>query len=219
MEKRTVSHMDVVEAIETRRSIRRFKADEVSDELVRKSVDAARWAPSGGNAQPWVFVIIRDERARRKIRSFLVDRALRYVESVEGKKELEKLNLDAQSKWIDFVKSDRYQEQLGKAPVLIAIFGDSSSSYYIHDCSAATQNLILAAHSFGLGSCWIDPGIGDEVTESQIRGLLKTPENLRIVSLVAIGFPAETPKPRPRKDLEEILFLNEYRKANHSKPT
>jgi nitroreductase len=205
--------MDVVKAIKTRRSIRRFKADEVSDELIRKLIDAARWAPSGGNAQPWVFVVIRDGQVKGKVRSFLVDRALRYIESVEGKKELENLGLDAQSKWIDAVKSERYQEQVGKAPVLIAILGDSGSSYYIHDCSAATQNLILTAHAFGLGSCWIDPGIGDEITESQIRGLLKTPENLRIVSLVAIGFPAETPEPRPRKDLREILFLNEYHMA------
>jgi nitroreductase len=207
-----VSIMDVVEAIKTRRSIRRFKTDDVSDELIRTLIDAARWAPSGDNAQPWVFIIIKDTQLKEKIRSFLVDRALRYIQSAEGKKELEKLGSDAQSKWVDAIKSERYQEHVSKAPVLIAIFGDSSSPYYLHDCCAATQNLILVAQAFGLGSCVIDPGIGDEITESHIRNLLKAPENLRIVALVAIGFPAETPKPRQRKDLGEILFLNEYRK-------
>jgi nitroreductase len=202
--------MDVVEAIKTRRSIRRFKADEVSDELIRKLIDAARWAPSGDNAQSWVFIIVKDRQLKEKIRSFLVDRALRYAESGEGKEELEKLGSDAKSRWIAAIKSERYQEQVGKAPVLVAIFGDSSSYCYVHDCCAATQNLILASHAFGLGSCWIDPGIGDEIAGSQIRSLLKAPGNLRIVSIVTIGFAAEMPKPPPRKDLEEILFLNEY---------
>lgn len=209
--------MDVVEAIKTRRSIRRFKADEVSDELIGRLIDAARWAPSGGNAQPWVFIIIKDRQLKEKIRSFLADRALRYIESTEGKKKLEKLGSAAQSKWIDAIKSWRYQEHVGKAPVLIAIFGDSSSSCYIHDCCAAAQNLTLVAHALGLGSCLIDPGIGDEITESHIRSLLKAPEKLRIVLLVTIGFPAETPKLPPRKDLGEISFLNEYRRRWHSK--
>jgi nitroreductase len=203
--------VDVVEAIKTRRSIRKFREDIVPDELLRKIVDAATWAPSGDNAQPWVFIIIRDRQLKENIRSFLVDRALRYAESVEGKKELEKYESEFRFKWIEGIKSGRYQEHVGKAPVLIAIFGDSSSPYYIHDCCVAAQNLILAAHAFGLGSCLIDPGIGDEVTGSHIRSLLKAPENFRVVFLVTIGFPAETPKPRPRKDLGEILFLNEYR--------
>jgi nitroreductase len=182
----------------------------VSDELIGELIDAARWAPSGGNAQPWVFVIIKDRLLKEKIRSFLADRTLRYIGSAEGKEELEKLGSDAQAKWINAIKSGRYQEHVGKAPVLVAIFGDSSSSYYIHDCSAAAQNLILAAHSLSLGSCLIDPGIDDETTESQIRTLLKAPEKLRIVLLVTIGFPAETPKLPPRRDLGEISFLNEY---------
>jgi len=202
--------MGIIESIKTRRSIRRFKADEVSDELIGKLIDAARWAPSGGNAQPWVFIIIKDPQLKEKIRWFLADRALRYIKSTEGKKELEKLGLDAQAKWIDAIKSGRYQEHIGRASVLIAIFGDSSSSYYIHDCCAAAQNLTLAAHALGLGSCLIDPGIGDETTELHIRSLLKAPEKLRIILFVAIGFPSETPKPPPRKDLGEISFLNEY---------
>jgi nitroreductase len=202
--------MDVLEAIKARRSIRKFREDMVPDELLRKIVDAARWAPSGDNVQPWVFIIIKDRQLKGKIRSFLSDRALRYAQSVEGKKELEKYESEARSKWIEGIKSERYQEHVSRAPILIAIFGDSSSPYYIYDCCAATENLILAAHSLGLGTCWIDPGISDELTESQIRSLLKAPENLRIVSLVAIGFPAENHKPRSRKDLVNVSFLNEY---------
>ena len=211
--------MDVVEAIKTRRSIRRFEEKIVPDELLSKIVDAARWAPSGDNAQAWVFIIIKDRQLKENIQSFLCDRALRYIESVEGKKELEKYGLDIRLKWLEAIQSQNFQEHVSKAPVVIAIFGDVSSPYYIYDCCAATQNLILSAHAFGLGSCWIDPGISDELTESQIRNLLNVPENLRIVSLVAVGFPAETPKPRPRKDIEAIAFLNQYGKKWNLNPS
>jgi nitroreductase len=200
----------VIETIMKRRSVRRFREDEVSDGLLEKIVDAARWAPSGGNFQPWLFVVIRDDQLKEKSRSFLGDRALRYMESNEGKKELEERGRDERSKWVEAIRSGRFQGHVSKAPVLIAIFGDTKSSCYIHDCCAATENIILAAQALNLGSCWIDPGFGDELTESQFRDLLKVPKNYRIVSLVAIGFPAERPEPPPRKGLDEIAFLNEY---------
>lgn len=202
--------MNVIDAIKARRSVRKFKEDTVPDDLLNEIIDAARWAPSGNNAQPWIFIIIKDKQLKEEIQSILSDRALKYIESDEGKKELEKLGPYAKAKWIEAIKTGKYQEHVRKAPVLIAVFGDASSPYYIHDCCAATENLILAAHEFGLGSCWIDHGIGDQLTESQIRSLLKTPKNLRLVSLIAMGFPAEMPQPRPRKAVEDITFLNEY---------
>jgi nitroreductase len=116
---------------------------------------------------------------------------------------------DERSRWIETIRRGRFQGHMNKAPVLIAIFGDTKSPCYIHDCCAATENLILAAQALSLGSCWIDPGFGDELTESQFRDLLKVPKNCRIVSLVTIGFPAEMPEPRSRKGISEIAFLNE----------
>jgi nitroreductase len=207
-----VQFMDVIEAIKTRRSIRKFKKDEVPQNLLRKIVNAARWAPSGNNAQPWVFVIITDVQIKSKIRSFLQDRAMRYVKSHKGKRELEKYGSNTRLKWIETIKSGRYQEHVSKAPMLMVIFGNAKSIYYIHDCCAATQNLILAAHALGLGSCWIDHGISDEPTGSRIRNLLKVPNDYRVVSLVTLGFPSEKPEPRPRKEIDEILFMNKYGK-------
>jgi len=204
--------MDVIEAIKTRKSIRRFKKDEVPNESLRKIIDAARFAPSGDNAQPWAFIIIKDARIKQKIRVILRDRALRYIESFEGKKELEKYGPDMRLKRIEAIKSKHYQEHVSKAQILMATFGDTSSPYYIHDCCAATENLILAAHALGLGTCWVDHGIGDDLAESHIRNLLKVPVNYRIVSLVAIGFPAEMPKPRLKKEIDEIAFSNKYGK-------
>jgi len=204
--------MNIIEAIKTRRSIRKFNQRVVPENLLREIVDAARWAPSGDNAQPWVFVIIKDTQLKLKIQSFLVDGAMRYIKSPKGKRVLKKYGQNMRLKWIKAIKSGTYQEHVSKAPVLIVVLGNTKSIYYVHDCCAATQNLILAAHALGLGSCWIDHGIDDELTESQIRNLLNVPNDYRIVSLISLGFPQEKPEPRPRKEIGEISFVNEYGK-------
>ena len=202
--------MSVIETIKNRRSIRRFREDIVSDDLLEKIVDAARWAPSGDNQQPWLFIIVKDVTLKERMQSFLCDRALKYIESDDGRKELEKNGQKAHRRWIEAIKSKRYQEHLRKAPVLVATFGNVKSPYYVHDCCAATENLILAAEALGLGSCWTDHGIGDESLELQMRNLLKVPSNYRMVSLVAIGVPDEKSEPKPRKDVAETVFLNQY---------
>jgi nitroreductase len=81
----------------------------VSDGLLKKIVDAGRWAPSGGNFQPWLFIVIRDDQLKEKSRSFLGDRALRYMKSNEGKKELEERGRDEHSKWVEAIRSGRFQ--------------------------------------------------------------------------------------------------------------
>ena len=165
--------MSVIETIKKRRSIRRFKEDIVSDDLLKKIVEAARWAPSGGNQQPWLFMMVKDAALKEQMQSLLCNRALKYIKSDDGKKELEKDGQDVQRRWVEAVESRRYQEHLRKAPILIATFGDVKSPYYVHDCCDATENLILAAEALGLGSCWTDHGIGDESLELQMRDLLK----------------------------------------------
>lgn len=207
-----VSSLDVFEAIKTRRSIRRFKEDSVPDTLIRRILDAARQAPSGDNSQPWIFILVKDSHIKQKIRAFLADRARRYIQSDEGKRELQKYGPDTSAKWIKAIEAGRYQEHIAKSSVLIVTAGDTGSPYYVHDCCAATMNLILAAQAVGLGSCWIDHGVSDELTESSIRDVLRIPKDYRIVSLVAIGFPAEAPKPRPRKEIRAISFLDIYGK-------
>jgi len=143
----------VIEMAKNRRSIRRFKEDIVSDDLLGKIVDAARWAPSGDNQQPWLFIIVKDVALKERMQWFLCDRALKYFESDDGRKELEKHGQDAHRRWVEAVGSKRYQEHVRKAPILVATFGDIKSPYYVHDCCAATENLILATEALGLGSC------------------------------------------------------------------
>ncbi|HUT09641.1 MAG TPA: nitroreductase family protein [Thermoguttaceae bacterium] len=151
--------MNALEAIHTRRSIRKYQEKPVPEELVRQVLAAAMCAPSARNAQPWRFVVIDD-------RELLA--------------EIPRINPNAQ--------------MAGRAPLAILICGDlnleKSAGYWVVDCAAAAENLLLAAHALGLGAVWT----GVYPRENRIDGLrrlLKLPENVVPHSLIVLGYPAE----------------------------
>lgn len=96
---------------------------------------------------------------------------------------------------------------LSEAPLCIAVFCEDCR-YYVEDGSAATVNILLAAESLGLGACWIT---GDKKPYAdQVGAILKAPENFRLVSLIAVGYPAEKPEAKNKKDVEEVLFWESF---------
>jgi len=99
-----------------------------------------------------------------------------------------------------------YGKFIAQAPVCIAVFCQETK-YYLEDGSAATENILIAAQACGLGSCWV---AGDKKPYAEkIRCLLGVPENYRLVSLVALGYPAEKPLPSKRP-LEEVLHWEKW---------
>lgn len=166
---------DLLHLIKSRRSVRRYKEKAVSKETILQILDVARWAPTGGNLQPWRFVVVTDPRLKEEI-----GRGARFY----------------------FLKSHHVSE----VPVLIVICGDTrKSDWYKIDCSLAGENLMIAAHALGLGSCWI--GIYDE---ERVKEILNIPDHFAVVGLVTLGYPAEIPKPPPRLDLEEVTSFNSF---------
>lgn len=166
----------VIEAIVKRSSVRRFKKEPVSRTVIENLLEAARWAPSAGNLQPWFFYVVTDPDLRR----CLMLAALK-------------------------------QEFIAEAPVVIVacaeparsarFYGDRGRELYcLQDTAAATQNILLAATAYGLGSCWV--GAFDE---SRVQHCLGIPPELRPVAIVAIGYPAPSTEKRPgRRSLAEI---------------
>jgi len=161
--------MDVLEAIRSRRSIRRFKADAVPDDIVMKVLDATHWAPSARNQQPVSFIVIKDNNIRKQIANL--------------------------APWGSFI---------GDSPVAIAIVTDPSSKWHIVDGSLASQNLMLAAHSFGLGTCWVG-GLERE----DIKKLMGVPEHLHILTVMPLGYPDEKGSSQ-RKDLDDIVHREKW---------
>lgn len=153
---------EVLKAIRTRRTIRRFKPDSIKDETLRTILDAGRWAPSFSNLQPWRFIVTKDPELKNAL-----DKAAR--ESV--------LHLG-----------------INEAPVVILVCVDRRIDplHSIEAGAAATQNMALAAWSLGLGAGWI--GIWGTEAEISIRKLFELPETVRVVSLLPIGIPDESPE-------------------------
>lgn len=166
--------MDAMQAILSRRSIRKFTSQPVSDDLIMQLLKAAMNAPSAGNQQPWHFIVVKD-------------RAI----------------LD------EIPKIHPYAQMLKEAPLAIAICGDMEKQlhegYWVQDCSAATENLLLAAHALGLGAVWL----GVHPREERVAGLLKLlhiPEKIVPLCVIAIGYPAEEKPPAERFLPERIHY-------------
>ena len=144
--------MEVLEAIRTRRSIRKYKSEPVPEEELEKILDAGRWAPSASNSQPWKFIVLRDAEMRESVAQLLP----------VGK-------------------------FLAGAPVGIAIVSDRRESpRSVEDGSLATYSMLLAAHSLGLGACWLAPSFN----EGKLKELLGIPESKTLIMGIAIGYPA-----------------------------
>jgi nitroreductase len=173
--------MDVLEAVKGRRSIRAYKSDNVSSEIVEKLVEAALWAPSAGNIQPWEFIIVRKPEIKRKLVEAALDQT--FIE---------------------------------EAPVVIVVCANEVRSsqgygirgktlYCLQDTAAAIQNIHLTAHSVGLGTCWIGA-----FKEEEARQILNIPKGVRPIAIIPIGYAAESPAPRNRRPLNQIVHYETF---------
>ncbi len=166
--------MDTIKTIRDRRSIRKYKPDEVSEEDLMTILQAGRWAPSASNKQPWHFIVIRNEKMRRKL-SDIHD----------------------------------YGRFMKESPVVIVVLGDQAKHprYYLADPHQAVQNMLLAAHSLGLATCWM--GVRDTDLEPQFRKALEIPEDLRVICSISLGY-ADQERKSTRFPLEDITSWEKY---------
>lgn len=184
--------MDVFDAIKGRRSCREFLPEPVSDESIEKILEAAIWAPSPLNTQPWEFIIITSKEVKDKIFDE-AERCRKWALETSGWKWLGKYS-------VDFLQS---------APVIICVIGDPKKTgldmfleeggvAYQHACSAAIQNMHLAAFSLGLATLWFT--LFDKKSMREILGVApeKTP-----LGLVCLGKAGGESLQVPRKDVKE----------------
>lgn len=169
--------METLEAIHTRRSIRKYTDRPVPEELVTELLRAAMSAPSAVNAQTWVFIIIDDRKLLDEIPTF-----------------------------------SPYAGMCREAPLAILVCGDTTlekvPGYWVQDCSAAIQNILLAAHDAGLGAVWT----GIYPMKDRVDGFRKAfglPDHIFPLGLVPVGYPAENPVPKDRYRKEKV-YHNRY---------
>jgi len=170
--------MNVIEAIERRKSIRAYEDKPVENEKLLAVLEAARLAPSAGNMQEWRFVVVRDQATREKL-----------------------------------MVASNHQLFVAEAPVVVACCAQTDGRVmrcgqvaYPIDVAIAIDHMTLAAVELGLGTCWIG-----SFYEDQVKEILAIPEEIRIVELLTLGYPAGPGRPRERKPLEEIVMYESWR--------
>jgi len=205
----------LLELIKTRRSIRKYKPDSVPDDVLQKILEAAQWAPSGENAQPWRFIVIRDREKCKALGELGGSGSGRRfkAEFISGKMEKRLSKFKKQSTKDRVFKkliSGSISAFLADAPLLIVTCGRLNAWDPPYDTSAACMNILLMAHALGLGSCWVMAPCADIRDENKIKKLLGVPQNMSIYNVLAIGYPDEEPKVRPRIPLEEFISYEVY---------
>jgi nitroreductase len=163
----------VIEAIRTRRSVRRFTEEAVSEEVLNQILECALWAPSGKNNQPWKFAIIQDTVLKESLAGLTHSRSI-----------------------------------IQEAPVCVAVFLNHSKVYDrtkdVQAIGACIQNMLLAAHSLGLGGVWLGEILKNK---EKVGDLLGADRELELMAVVAFGHPAKRPGGAERDPLEETVFL------------
>ena len=164
--------MDVMEALKTRRSVRKFNDKPVEEDKVREIIDAARLAPSGKNIQPVDYIVVREEETRKKLSEIAP-----------------------------------YGSFIAEAPVCIVVCS-KRVEHDVEDGSAATENILLAAHGLGLASCWVAGYKKDYCGE--VEELLNIPKDYRLISILPIGYSDQEPTRPDKRDIEDVLHRDKF---------
>jgi len=176
--------MELYQELEERRSVRKYKSEPVAEEKLKRILEAARISPSWSNLQCWRFIIVSEQAKKNELASSMPD-------------------------------NNPAKRAVGEtAPLVIVLCADPGESgnpdgkdYYMLDAGIAMQQLMLAAHAEGLGTCWV--GWFDE---EKVRETCSVPPQYRIVGLTPLGVPEKQPSERPRKDFTDILFAEKWGK-------
>lgn len=179
--------MDVLQAIKSRRSVRKLRSDPIGEEVITTILEAGRWAPSWANTQCWEFGVVRDAETKEK----LADTA---------------------------GPGNPGGEAIRNGPLTIVVCGEKGKAgcedgkpitdkgdWYMFDTGLAMQNMMLAAHALGLGSVAV--GLFDAQKAGEILGV---PQNVDVVAMLPVGYPAEEAKAPRRKELSECVFYDKY---------
>lgn len=172
--------LDLFEAIKNRRSVRAFRSNSISEDILRKLLEAACWAPSAGNLQSWEFIVVKDLRVKKELckaalgQCFIQEAPVNIVVCANVERS-----------------SSRY--------------GSRGELFSICDSSAATQNLLLTVHALGLGACWIGA-----FHDADVSKVLNLPEEIRPIAIVPIGYPDEKPSPPSRLPRDAVTHNEKY---------
>jgi nitroreductase len=205
---------ELLKIIKDRRSIREFTKAKINDDDIRILIDAARYAPSNNNRQPWKFIILKNDKIKSEIAKVVKEKTVKLKQGIEDKEFLEM-----------FVNYTKYFLVFSRAPVVIFVLYKTGLSIVDHvlsgveagagvkkveseliSVSMAIQNLLLAAHAMGLGACCMTSPL---IAYAEIKKILDIGPPFEIAALIPIGKYEKQPGPVARKKLDRIIEMVE----------
>lgn len=204
--------MDVSEAINKRRSIRKFKSDTIPEEKIRQLLESARLAPSGTNTQPWRFVVVKDDNTKKKLQEAAHNqrhirrapviivccadlKAFReFPERVDELIESGAFTERTRDVFVPYLKKG--MASVKKEELIIAAAAN---------VSIAVEHIVLQAVEIGLGTCWVR-----WYDDNKIKEILGIPDFVEVMALLPVGVPDENPEQRPRLSINKIAYREKY---------
>lgn len=186
--------MNFEELLNNRRSVRKYREDSVSVELLRELIKESTLAPNAGNEQPWKFIIVNDKEMLKK----MSDESKRNI--------LARIRVnpdDYAKKYLGMLQKEDFNV-FYNAPCLVMILGFSNLKNLYVDCALAAGYFMMAATSRGLGTCWVN--LGTEIHDPEMVRQLGIPVNSTIVAPIILGYPEKIP-PVPKRREPEILKI------------
>ncbi len=190
------------EAIYSLRAIRRLKPDPIPEEDLRDILDAARQAPSGGNAQPWHFLVIADDELRSRFGELYREAwwAKRADQGIHGPGDIDPSNTTTLS-------AMRLADEIGGAPAIVLVCATDRGAAAMASVIPAVQNLLLSARALGVGGTitTLHPSV-----DARVKELFAIPEGAQIVYAVPLGYPNGSFGPVTRKALSEVTSMDRW---------
>jgi nitroreductase len=203
--------------IKERRTIRQWRNEDVSDELIRYAVELATWAPNGGNYQGWHFTVVKNrdliEEMANCVQS-VVDRIAGWPEAGTWREEIQRYQRNGSffrsapvcmgvcAKEYESLMERVLKRRESFDPVAREMLSfRRSAPTTIQSAAAAVTTMLLAFHYLGLGACWLAAPL---MAKREIENILKVPKNMALICLIAVGYPDESPL-RERKPVGEVL--------------
>lgn len=199
----------VIDLIRKRRSVRHFKKDFVRPEAIKVILDAARWAPSANNSQPWEFVVVSEDEEKVPMAELYVDAYKREADDLLFRKDADELfenPYEVKKRILGML--DMLRHQLLDPPYIIVVCVDPTKSRsYLLETGAAVQNMLLTAWDLNLGSCCIEIAttlLSEYFEINKLKGILGIPEDIVIVALIPIGKIEKVPQGPGRNILKDF---------------
>ncbi|HWQ64211.1 MAG TPA: nitroreductase family protein [Methanospirillum sp.] len=177
-----------LDLIMTRRSIRKYKPDKIPDEIIGQIIKAGTYAPSALALQPWAFIVVQNMDFMQKVSEYCKPIMISLMKDAHD---------GMSDEFRELLSSEGYSIYY-HAPLMIMVIGKSSSRFREIDCSLCAENMMLAAHALGIGSCWIG---STEVAydNPEIMAGFQIPEGYSPVGTIVFGYPDEKPDAHDKK--------------------